>query len=182
LRFHFKGKSGKTWRLNVRDRRIACVVRSIQELPGQHLFQYVDDDGAIRTVRSTDVNDYLREIAGADVSAKDFRTWAGTVLAVMALSAFAPFATQTQARMNVRRAIEAVAEKLGNTATICRKCYIHPHVVARYLEGRLPVVRTGGSRPRAGLPREEAAVLRILSKRLGRKSTKRAQDKTRLAA
>jgi DNA topoisomerase I len=182
LRFHFKGKSGKTWRLRVRDRRIARVVRSIQELPGQHLFQYVDDDGAIRTVRSTDVNDYLREIAGADVSAKDFRTWAGTVLAVMALSTFAPFATQTQAKMNVRRAIEAVAEKLGNTATICRKCYIHPHVVARYLEGTLPVVRAGGSRPRAGLPREEAAVLRILSKRLGRKSTKRTQDKARLAA
>ena len=182
LRFHFKGKSGKTWRLRVRDRRIARVVRSIQDLPGQHLFQYVDDDGAIRTVRSTDVNDYLREIAGADVSAKDFRTWAGTVLAALALGAIGPFTTQTQAKMNVRRAIEAVATKLGNTATICRKCYIHPHVVARYLEGRLPVVRAGGSRPRAGLPREEAAVLRILSKRLGRKSTQRAQDKARLAA
>ena len=98
LRFHFKGKSGKTWRLSVRDRRIARVVRSIQELPGQHLFQYIDDAGEVRTVRSTDVNDYLREIAGADVSAKDFRTWAGTVLAVLALGAIGPFSSQSQAR------------------------------------------------------------------------------------
>jgi DNA topoisomerase-1 len=181
LRFHFKGKSGKTWRLNVRDRRIARVVRSIQELPGQHLFQYVDDDGAIRTVRSTDVNDYLREIAGAEVSAKDFRTWAGTVMAVMALSAMGPFATQTQAKMNVRRAIEAVAERLRNTATICRKCYIHPDVVTRYLEGSLPVIRAEGGKPRSGLPREEAAVLRILRDRR-RKSTKRPPRPARLAA
>lgn len=165
LRFRFKGKSGKTWRLKVRDRRIARVVRSIQELPGQNLFQYVDDDGEIRTVRSTDVNDYLREIACADVSAKDFRTWAGTVLAVLALSALGPFASQTQAKMHVRRAIEAVAARLGNTATICRKYYIHPHVVDCYLKGRLPTVRAGDGSFSSGLPREEAAVLRILSKR-----------------
>ena len=183
LRFHFKGKSGKTWRLRVRDRRIARVVRSIQDLPGQHLFQYVDDDGEIRSVRSTDVNDYLREIAAAEVSAKDFRTWAGTVLAALALGAIGPFTTQTQAKMNVRRAIEAVAAKLGNTATICRKCYIHPQVVALYLEGTLPLVRAGDGRSSSGLPREEAAVLRILGKRLLRKSTQRAQDgKGRLAA
>jgi DNA topoisomerase I len=183
LRFHFKGKSGKTWRLRVRDRRIARVVRSIQDLPGQHLFQYIDDDGEIRSVRSTDVNDYLREIAAAEVSAKDFRTWAGTVLAVMALGAIGPFTTQTQAKMNVRRAIEAVAAKLGNTATICRKCYIHPQVVALYLEGTLPLVRAGDGRSSSGLPREEAAVLRILGKRLLRKSRQRAQDgKGRLAA
>ena len=93
LRFHFKGKSGKTWRLSVRDRRIARIVRSIQELPGQHLFQYLDDEGAARSIDSADVNDYLREIAGADVSAKDFRTWAGTVLAVLALSALEAFST-----------------------------------------------------------------------------------------
>jgi DNA topoisomerase I len=115
------------------------VVRSIQELPGQDLFQYVDDAGEVRTVRSMDVNDYLREIAGAEVSAKDFRTWAGTVLAVLALGAIGPFSSQSEARMNVRRAIEGVAARLGNTATICRKCYIHPHVVLCYLEGCLPV-------------------------------------------
>ena len=118
MRFQFKGKSGKTWRLSVRDRRIARIVRSIQELPGQHLFQYLDDDGAARSIDSTDVNEYLREIAGADVSAKDFRTWAGTVLTVLALSALEAFSTQTQAKMNVRRAIEAVADTLGNTPTI----------------------------------------------------------------
>jgi DNA topoisomerase I len=168
LRFHFKGKSGKTWRLKVKDRRIARVVRSIQDLPGQNLFQYVDDDGEARTVRSTDVNDYLREIAGADVSAKDFRTWAGTVLAVLALGAAGPFSNQTQAKMNVRRAIEAVAARLGNTATICRKCYIHPDVVDCYLKGRLPIVRAGNGSSGSGLPREEAAVLRILSKRPAR--------------
>jgi DNA topoisomerase-1 len=175
LRFHFKGKSGKTWRLQVRDRRIARVVRSIQDLPGQHLFQYVGDDGTAHTVRSTDVNDYLREIAGADVSAKDFRTWAGTVLAVLALGVIGPFTTQTQAKMNMRRAIEAVAEKLGNTPTICRKCYIHPHVLVRYQDGALPVVRAGARSHRSGLPREEAAVLRLLTRPTPRKPVRRAQ-------
>jgi DNA topoisomerase I len=97
--------------LRVRDRRIARVVRSIQELPGQHLFQYLDDDGIVRSIDSDDVNDYLREIAGPDVSAKDFRTWAGTVLA---LSAIGPFETKTQSKMNLRRAFEAVGSKLGH--------------------------------------------------------------------
>jgi DNA topoisomerase-1 len=183
LRFHFRGKSGKTWRLKVRDRRIARVVRSIQELPGQNLFQYIDDGGEARTVRSTDVNDYLREIAGADVSAKDFRTWAGTVLAVLALGALGPFASQTQAKMNVRRAIEAVAARLGNTATICRKCYIHPHVVGCYLEARLPIVRAADGSSGSSLPREEAAVLRILSKRPARETSRRAKGgKAKLSA
>ena len=168
MRFHFKGKSGKTWRLSMRDRRIARIVRSIQDLPGQHLFQYLDDEGAARSINSADVNDYLREIAGADVSAKDFRTWAGTVLAVLALSALEAFTTQTQAKMNVRRAIEAVADKLGNTPTICRKCYIHPEIVACYMEGALPVVAAAPASNAASsaLPREEAAVLRLLKRRL----------------
>lgn len=176
LRFHFKGKSGKTWRLKVKDRRIARVVRSIQDLPGQNLFQYVDENGETRTVRSTDVNDYLREIADADVSAKDFRTWAGTVLAVLALGAVGRFSSQAQARMNVRRAIEAVAARLGNTATICRKCYIHPDVVRCYLEGRLPTVRACGGAPSSGLPREEAAVLRILTRQAALRASKRVTD------
>jgi DNA topoisomerase-1 len=176
LRFHFKGKSGKTWRLKVKDRRIARVVRSIQDLPGQNLFQYVDENGETRTVRSTDVNDYLREIADADVSAKDFRTWAGTVLAVLALGAVGGFSSQAQARMKVRRAIEAVAARLGNTATICRKCYIHPDVVRCYLDGRLPIVRACGGAPSSGLPREEAAVLRILTRHAARRASKRVTD------
>jgi DNA topoisomerase-1 len=168
LRFHFKGKSGKTWRLRVKDRRIARIVRSIQELPGQQLFQYLDEDGVARTVDSADVNDYLRDVAGAEVSAKDFRTWAGTVLAALALGAIEPFTTQTQAKLNVRRAVEAVAVKLGNTPTICRKCYIHPEIISCYLEGSLPVIRTGGRPSRSGLPREEKAVLRTLTARLRR--------------
>jgi DNA topoisomerase-1 len=182
LRFHFKGKSGKTWRLSVKDRRIARVVRSIQELPGQHLFQYLDDEGAVRSIDSTAVNDYLREIAGPDVSAKDFRTWAGTVLAVLALGALGEFTSQTQAKMNVRRAIEAVANKLGNTPTICRKCYIHPEIVASYMEGTLPSVGTDAATAATGsaLPREEEAVLRLLKRRLapGRKARKTSRDAT----
>jgi DNA topoisomerase-1 len=169
LRFHFKGKSGKTWRLRIRDRRVARVVRSIQELPGQHLFQYLDDDGTVRMVDSNDVNDYLREITGADVSAKDFRTWAGTVLAVMALGALEAFTTPTQAKMNVRRAIKAVAAKLGNTPTICRKCYVHPEIVTCYVDGILPSVRAGEGTRGRGLPSEEATVLRFLKGRLSRK-------------
>ena len=181
MRFHFKGKSGKTWRLSMRDRRIARVVRSIQDLPGQSLFQYLDDEGAVRSINSADVNDYLREIAGADVSAKDFRTWAGTVLAVLALSALEAFTSQTQAKMNVRRAIEAVADKLGNTPTICRKCYIHPEIMVCYMEGALPKVvaaaLSNGASP--ALPREEAAVLRLLKRRLApqrRPRRKSSQD------
>jgi DNA topoisomerase I len=169
LRFHFKGKSGKTWRLRIRDRRVARVVRSIQELPGQHLFQYLDDDETVRGVDSNDVNDYLRDIAGADVSAKDFRTWAGTVLAVMALGALEAFTTQAQAKMNVRRAIEAVAAKLGNTPTICRKCYVHPEIVTCYMQGILPTVCAGDGTRGRGLPKEEAAVMRFLKGRLSPK-------------
>jgi DNA topoisomerase-1 len=168
LRFHFKGKSGRTWRLNVRDRRIARVVRSIQELPGQHLFQYLDDDGVVRSIDSDDVNAYLREIAGPDVSAKDFRTWAGTVLAVLALGAIGPFKNKTQSKMNLRRAFEAVGTRLGNTPTICRTCYVHPEVVTCYLEGALPKVQANarkGNR-KSGLPEEERAVLRLLERRL----------------
>ena len=168
IRFHFKGKSGKTWRLRVRDRRIARIVRSIQELPGQHLFQYLDEEGVVRSIDSDDVNDYLREIAGADISAKDFRTWGGTVLAVLALSAIGPFETKTQSKMNLRRAYEAVGARLGNTATICRTCYIHPEVIACYLEGALPKVQAEASNggPSRGLPKEERAVLRLLKGRL----------------
>jgi DNA topoisomerase I len=177
LRFHFKGKSGKTWRLRVKDRRIAKVARTIQELPGQQLFKYVDEDGIVRSVDSTDVNEYLRTIAGADVSAKDFRTWAGTVLAAMALSAVGPFTSQTQAKMNVRRAIGAVAEKLGNTPTICRKCYVHPEVVTCYLEGSFPTIATSdaGDPSPAALPSEEAAVLRLLKRRLAPSSPRKAR-------
>ena len=109
LRFNFKGKSGKVWRLGIRDRRIAKVIRACQELPGQELFQYVDDDGETRDVTSSDVNTYLKEISGEDITAKDFRTWHGTVLAAMALQEFQKFDNQAGAKKNIREAIQRVA-------------------------------------------------------------------------
>ena len=163
LRFEFRGKSGKTWRLQVRDRRVADVVRSCQELPGQHLFQYVGEDGERRSLESADVNAYLHDITGGDVTAKDFRTFAGTVLAAVELSAFPAVAFLAEAKVNVRAAVEVVAARLGNTPTICRKCYIHPEVVTAYLQGALTIgtAKNGATRDTA-----ERAVLRFLAGRL----------------
>ena len=163
LRFQFKGKSGKTWQLHVQDRRVAKIVRSCQELPGQHLFQYLDEQGAQQKVSSTDVNAYLREITGRDVTAKDFRTWAGTVMAALYLFRMeAPkdkARSQAEAKRQAKRALEEVARRLGNTVTICRKCYVHPLVLEAHLAGtlRLRFVAT-----REVLRPEEAATLRFL--------------------
>jgi DNA topoisomerase I len=173
LRFEFKGKSGKTWNLQVKDRRIAKIVRACQELPGQDLFQYIDEDGVQRDVTSADVNAYLKEITGTEVTAKDFRTWAGTVLAALALKEFETFDTQAKAKKNVRAAIERVASKLGNTPTICRKCYIHPEIMSSYVEGSLLLevkkeVESELREDLAGLKPEEAAVLSLLEARLNR--------------
>jgi DNA topoisomerase-1 len=173
LRFHFKGKSGKTWNLQVKDRRIAKIVRACQDLPGQELFQYIDEDGVQRDVTSADVNAYLKEITGTDISAKDFRTWAGTVLAAMALKEFETFDSDAKAKKNVRAAIEHVASKLGNTPTICRKCYIHPEIMSSYVEGSLLLevkkeVEAELRDDLAGLKPEEAAVLSLLEARLNR--------------
>jgi DNA topoisomerase-1 len=173
LRFAFKGKSGKTWRLKLRDRRVAKIVRACQDLPGQELFQYLDEDGATRDVTSSDVNAYLKEITGREVTAKDFRTWNGTVLAALALQEFERFDGAAAAKRNVKAAIEQVAARLGNTPTICRKCYVHPEVFAAYAEGSLLLevkeeidreLREG----LAGLKPEEAAVLGLLEARLAR--------------
>lgn len=171
LRFHFRGKSGKWHDVDIRDRHIAKIVERCQDLPGQELFQFMDDDGERRDVRSEDVNEYLREISGQDFTAKDFRTWAGTVLAAMALREFAKFDTKVQAKKNVVAAIESVAEKLGNTPAVCRKCYIHPHVLDSYMDGTLveTLKRRAErqiSRWLRGLPPEEAAVLGLLQQRL----------------
>ena len=174
LRFQFRGKTGKEWKLKLSDRRAARIVRSCQELPGQHLFQYEDDEGVVRQVSSADVNDYIRSIAGAEVTAKDFRTWAGTVLAAMALRAFEPAEAEAAARRNVRRAIEKVAARLGNTPAICRKCYVHPEVLAAYLDGKLAALLEKApdkalKRAFASLPAEEAATLLLLHVRTSRK-------------
>jgi DNA topoisomerase-1 len=173
LKFHFKGKSGKIWRLQVRDRRIAQIVKTCQELPGQHLFQYVDDAGDPQGVTSADVNAYLKHVSGSDITAKDFRTWTGTVLAAMALSEFESADSQARARKNVTRAIERVSSRLGNTPTICRKCYVHPEIVSAYLDGGLllEIQKDIDDQVRDELQTlrpEEAAVLAFLRTRVAR--------------
>jgi DNA topoisomerase-1 len=184
LRFQFKGKGGKTWRLQVKDRRIAKIVKACQELPGQELFQYFDEKGELKDVTSADVNAYLREITGRDITAKDFRTWAGTVLAALALREFEAFDCQAGAKKNLRAAIERVASRLGNTPTICRKCYIHPEVLAAYTEGALllEIKEQVEAELREGLESlkpEEAAVLALLEARLGRTLTDQLEESLR---
>ncbi|KQT45644.1 DNA topoisomerase I [Methylobacterium sp. Leaf456] len=171
MRFRFKGKSGKEWSVSVRDRRVARIVKACQDLPGQELFQYLDDENKRRDVTSSDVNAYLREITGEDFTAKDFRTWAGTVLAALALREFEAFDSETLAKKNLRAAIESVASRLGNTPTICRKCYIHPEILGCYLEGGLllqikQAVEGELKNGLATLRPEEAAVLGLLRTRL----------------
>ena len=135
LRFRFRGKSGRQHEVDVTDRRIAKIVAKCQDLPGQELFEYISDDGEVRDVTSQDVNDYLREITGEDFTAKDFRTWAGTLLAALALNAQERFESKKQAKANLKTAISAVAELLGNTPAICRKCYVHPAIIEAYISG-----------------------------------------------
>jgi DNA topoisomerase-1 len=170
VQFRFRGKSGREHVIDLRDRRLAAIVKRCQELPGQQLFQYVGDDGRRRSVESADVNAYLREVTGADVTAKDFRTWAGTVLAARALGEIAP-ARGARARRNVIRAIESVAARLGNTTAVCRKCYVHPAVLDSYLDGSLATTlqaRLGAEARRTGLPANEARVLQLLERRRAR--------------
>ncbi len=137
IRLDFRGKRGTEYHIDLRSKRLAAIVRRCQELPGQELFQYLDEEGTPRTVSSDDVNDYLREISGEEITAKDFRTWAATKLAALALQELEAFDTQTAAKKNVVQAVEAVSKMLGNTPAICRKCYIHPAILDGYLDGSL---------------------------------------------
>jgi len=137
VRLKFMGKSGKEVDAEVTDRRVARVIRQLQELPGQELFEWVDDEGERHSISSQDVNDYLRETAGDDYTAKDFRTWAGTVLAASALRATQRFESETDAKRNVIAAIDRVARRLGNTRAVCRRSYVHPAVFDAYMEGSL---------------------------------------------
>lgn len=173
LTFEFNGKGGKRHAVDIRDRRLARVVSRLRDLPGQELFQYLDEDGTRHSIGSEEVNAYLREITGQDFTAKDFRTWAGTVLAARALDEIGAFHGDAEAKRNVVAAIEAVAKKLGNTPTICRKCYVHPAVIDAYLEGSMSeTLKTRAehllSESLGEMEPEEAAVLAFLQQRLTR--------------
>jgi DNA topoisomerase-1 len=174
LRFRFRGKSGKEHDIPIEDRRVAPIIRKLQELPGQEIFQYLDEKGERHQVSSEDVNEYLHEIAGEVFTAKDFRTWAGTVLATMALKELEPFENESQGKKNVKLAISAVAKILGNTPAICRKCYVHPAVLETYLDGTLIAGLKSQTEQAlvhssAGLRAEEFALLSFLQRRLSQK-------------
>jgi DNA topoisomerase I len=167
VRFQFRGKSKRQHEVDITDRRVAKVIAKCQDLAGQDLFQYVDEDGEAQNVTSQDVNDYLRQIAGEDFTAKDFRTWGGTVLAAIALSKQQAFETKTQAKSNIKTAICAVAELLGNTPAVCRKCYVHPVVVEAYLN-RTRIAGLNGAGEKLKQPdlrAAERAVLKFLQAR-----------------
>ncbi len=171
VQFKFRGKSGVHHAVTVDDKRLARIIARIRDLPGQELFHYIDDDGEPHNVDSADVNEYLRQVTGEDYTAKDFRTWSGTVLAALALQEFEKFDSEAQAKKNIVRAIEMVAEKLGNTPSICRKCYVHPAVLDAYLDGTvLEAMRESTRRELVEdlheLQPEEAAVVALLQNRL----------------
>ncbi len=177
LEFHFRGKSGVEHFIELNDRRLARIVSRCRDLPGYELFQYLDEEGNRGSVDSEDVNEYLRRISGQDYTAKDFRTWAGTLLAGLALREFEKFDSQAQAKKNLLRAIESVSAKLGNTPAICRKCYVHPTIMECYLDGSM--LDALQHRAEEGLMEgvhdlnpEEAAVLALLQQRLQRQPVK----------
>ena len=170
LHFEFRGKSGVEHEIDLDDARLAEIVRQCHELPGQELFQYLDEAGDWHDVHSGHVNDYLHEIAGEEFTAKDFRTWSGTVLAATALAALEGFTTKAQAGKNIAAAVESVAHKLGNTKAVCRKCYVHPAVFEGYLDGTLVVSLNGAASGRlrpadAQLRPDEGKVLTYLRQR-----------------
>lgn len=169
IRFAFRGKSGRKVRIDVEDRRLARIVKRCRDLPGQELFQYVDDLGTRRPIGSADVNEYLKDITGLDFTAKDFRTWAGTVLAARSLRQCGPCSSKTGGNRNVVAAIDAVAAELNNTRAVCRKCYVHPAVIEAYLDGSLFGEPQGAGEdrhvPRYALTSEEKALLAFLRAR-----------------
>ena len=171
IRFDFRGKHGVEHEIDLTDKTLAAIVHACRDLPGQQLFQYVDEAGAVRDVGSGDVNDYLRSVTGQDFTAKDFRTWAGTALAAQALQEFQDFDSKAAAKRNITKAIEHVAERLGNTQAICRKSYVHPAILDAYMERSLvkTLQRRTEKELRGKLHRlssEEAAVLALLQQRM----------------
>ncbi|MGV3720307.1 MAG: DNA topoisomerase IB [Actinomycetota bacterium] len=167
LHFHFRGKSGKEFQINLRDRRLARIVQRCQALPGQDLFGYLDADGEPHTINSGDVNTYLREISGQDFTAKDFRTWAGTLLAFQHLRELSQPDHSLPLKKDLAETVRQVAARLGNTPAVCRKCYIHPAVLEAFQDPEaLPLLECAPESEHAGLPEQEAALLAFLAKRL----------------
>jgi len=165
IRFDFRGKSGVQHAISLEDHRLARIIKRCQDLPGYELFQYVDDDGNRVAIEASDVNDYLREIAGGEFTTKDFRTWAGTVLAACALSEVGEANTKAEAKRRLAEAIGAVAKRLGNTKAACRKCYIHPSVIEYHRSGALAeFLAKQPRRSLAGLSRDESALLALLKR------------------
>ena len=141
ITFKFQGKSGVRHAVDINDRRLAKIIQRCQEIPGYELFQYVDGEGEHHTIDSSDVNDYLREATGQYFTAKDFRTWTGTVMACTKLHEFDVFESESEAKKNVVEIVKTVAGRLGNTPSVCRKCYIHPLVIEAYLSGAITKTR-----------------------------------------
>ncbi|MBV9402728.1 MAG: DNA topoisomerase IB [Candidatus Eremiobacteraeota bacterium] len=169
VRFRFRGKSGVRHAVALQDRRLAKIIRACRDIPGQELFQYVDDDGAYHNIDSQDVNDYIREVSGGDFTAKDFRTWVGTVTCALMLHEAPRFENDAEGKKHVVETIRQVAERLGNTAAVCRKCYVHPTVIECYLEGgRFPLLSRKQARKSTTSPElsaEEKMTLRLLKNR-----------------
>jgi DNA topoisomerase-1 len=169
VRFSFRGKSGVEHEVDLQDRRLARIVRQCRDIPGYDLFQYVDDEGRRQAVGSGEVNAYLKEITDEDYTSKDFRTWAGTVLAMQILCELGDCRSASQAKRNIVRAVESVAKRLGNTKTVCRKSYIHPAVIEAYAEGSLPKIAEGRMKRLAAaadaLSVAESAVVAFLRRR-----------------
>jgi DNA topoisomerase-1 len=185
VEFHFRGKSGVRHSIKVDDPRLARIVKRSRDLPGQELFQYIDDDGEQCAIGSADVNEYLRTLTGEDYTAKDFGTWSGTMLAALALHEFEKFDSEAQAKKNIMHAIEKVAEKLGNTPTICRKCYVHPAIIDAYLDGAMLHALQQRAREELvhdmrSLSPEEAAVLALLQQRLQMPAEKSGRTGSRM--
>jgi DNA topoisomerase-1 len=160
--FNFKGKSGVQHTISVEDRRLARIVATCRDIPGYELFDYLDDDGNAHGIGSSDVNDYLHEITQQHFTAKDFRTWAGTVLACSLLRTCETCDTQTQLKKNVVEAIKSVAEQLGNTPSVCRKCYVHPAILESYMKGSIFAALKKDKKKSHKLLPDEVAMLALL--------------------
>jgi DNA topoisomerase-1 len=170
--FRFRGKSGQEHEVELNDRRLARIVQQCHDLPGYDLFQYVDEDGEVCKIGSADVNQYLKEISGQELTAKEFRTWAGTVLMARALAEAGGFESETEAKKKVAEAVKSVARKLGNKPATCRAYYVHPCVIEAYL-GRAAPEGVKVKAP-AALSEEEARVLALIERMGAGKPGKRA--------